>query len=148
MKKVYLAARYSRREGMLIAAYALKAAGITVTSRWIAGGHQVSGSGLNDEQSLPAMQREKFAQEDIEDLAAADTVISFTEEPHSNNSRGGRHVEFGMAVALGKRVIVIGPRENVFHCLPHVEVYPDFASFFETVMIPGENDNAELWGLD
>lgn len=38
-------------------------------------------------------------------------------------SRGGRHVEFGMALAMDKRLVVVGPRENVFHLLPAVEQF-------------------------
>lgn len=44
-------------------------------------------------------------------------------------SRGGRHVEFGMALALAKRCIVIGPRENVFHLLPQVEQYDSWEQY-------------------
>ena len=71
------------------------------------------------------VNRMQFAQEDYDDLCSADCVISFTEEPRTmSNSRGGRHVEHGMAIALGKRVIVVGHRENIFHCLPQVEFFP------------------------
>lgn len=28
-----------------------------------------------------------------------------------------------MALALGKRAVVVGHRENVFHCLPEVEFF-------------------------
>jgi hypothetical protein len=54
-------------------------------------------------------------------LLAAEMVISFT----GGGGKGGRHVEFGLAVAAGKRLVVIGPRENVFHCLPGVSVVTD-----------------------
>lgn len=56
---------------------------------------------------------------------SADCVISFTEAPRSSANRGGRHVEFGIALANGARVIVVGHRENIFHWLPQIE-------FFET----------------
>jgi hypothetical protein len=36
------------------------------------------------------------------------------------NSRGGRHVEFGYALGARKAIMVVGPLENVFYCLPHV----------------------------
>ena len=49
-------------------------------------------------------------------------LIAFSEEPRAGGaSRGGRHVEFGLALAWGKGVVVVGPRENVFHTLPQVE---------------------------
>jgi hypothetical protein len=58
-------------------------------------------------------------------LHKAATLISFTD---GAPARGGRHVEFGMAYAWGKRLIVVGPREHVFHALPLVEHYPDWAA--------------------
>lgn len=96
--------------------------GYAVTSRWLAGDHQIDDAGLSAEASRA--ERERFAREDWEDLIRADVCVSFTEPPRSSSSRGGRHVEFGAALALAKRCVVVGPRENVFYCLPEVEVYP------------------------
>ena len=123
--KIYLAARYSRREELLRYASDLAELNHQVTSRWIEGSHQVSDAGLSEEGSVE--ERTRFAMEDWLDVCAAETVISFTEQPRSEltkASRGGRHVEFGAALAMHKRCIVVGPRENVFHCLPQVIVYP------------------------
>ena len=100
--------------------------GFKVTSRWLNGNHQVSDDGLSAE--APAEQRQRFAAEDWEDLMAADMCISFTEPPRSNASRGGRHVEFGGAMAAGKTCYVVGHRENVFHCLPNVGFYETWPS--------------------
>ena len=118
--KVYLAARYSKNAEMReFAAYLLAGGYATeITSRWISGSHEI-GDHPTDEA------RRRLAQEDLDDLKAADVVIAFSEVPRTmNNARGGRHVEFGLAIALGKRIIVVGPKENVFHYLPgisHVE---------------------------
>lgn len=125
--RIYLAARYSRREELLDYAHDLTSTGHTITSRWLNGNHQVSDAGLSEEGTPE--ERTRFALEDWQDLVAADACISFTEEPRSTltkDSRGGRHVEFGAALALGKLCVVIGPRENVFHCMPNVIVYPDW----------------------
>lgn len=118
--KIYLAARYSRREELNGYKRDLEQRGHEVTSRWLLGSHQIDDAGLSDEAHQ--VERQRFAQEDWEDLQAADVVISFTEAPRSSSSRGGRHVEFGAALALGKICVVVGPRENVFHCLPQVTV--------------------------
>lgn len=61
--------------------------------------------------------------DDWEDVNAAKIVISFTEPPRSTANRGGRHVEFGIALANKARVIVVGHRENIFHWLPIVEFF-------------------------
>ena len=39
--------------------------------------------------------------------------------------RGGWHVEFGLALAQGKHLILVGQPENVFHHLPQVRVIPE-----------------------
>ena len=125
--KVYLASRYSRRSEMQHIANVLEGIGCEITSRWINGNHQISDEGL----SIEAKQEERirFAVEDMEDLLAANCCIAFSETPRGTNSRGGRHVEFGIALGNCMRCIVIGPRENVFHCLPEVEWYPDLEAF-------------------
>lgn len=110
MTSYYLAARYSRRDEMLGVRDVLETFGHTVTSRWINGGHQAA------PDDVDAMAR--FATDDIEDLKAAERVLVFTEtprEPHTN--RGGRHVELGIAYALGKHVLIVGPYENAFTTL-------------------------------
>ncbi len=131
--KIYLASRYSRREELLKYAQDLKAFGIEVTSRWINGNHQIDYAGLSAEAKAAELQR--FAEEDWEDLMAADCCVSFTEEPRSSNSRGGRHVEFGAALARGKQCVVIGPRENVFHCLTSVQIFPSWDDAFPYISL-------------
>lgn len=129
--KIYLAARYSRREELNGYADWLRSRGHEITSRWLLGNHQIDDAGLSAEAA--AEERARFACEDWEDLMAADCCISFTEAPRSSNSRGGRHVEFGAALADRKACIVVGPRENVFHCLPLVAVHPDWKAFTSTL---------------
>ena len=127
--KIYLAARYSRRDELNGYRRALEARGHVVTSRWLSGTHQLGGDGLSV-QAADA-ERERFASEDLADVMAAEVVISFTEEPRKTNGRGGRHVEFGVAYASGKTCVVIGPRENVFHHLPGVAYFPGFYAWLE-----------------
>lgn len=129
--KIYLAARYSRRDELAGYARELRELGHEVTSRWLAGNHQISDAGLSEEGSRE--ERERFATEDFNDLMAADAVISFTEPPRSNHSRGGRHVEFGIALGLGKFVFVVEHRENVFHCLPHVRFFSTWEQCLQTI---------------
>lgn len=122
--KIYLAARYSRIDEINRYADQLRALGFEITSRWLEGNHQAE----NDQLGTGAAA-ERFAQEDWHDLQSAELVVSFTEAPRTSNSRGGRHVEFGAALAWGKTCIVVGPRENVFHCLPDVTVFHSWESF-------------------
>lgn len=132
--RVYLAGRYSRREELLRYRKHLVSLGIAVTASWLDGSHEIDRNGLSVQASDEARQR--FAEEDWFDLTSANTCISFTETPWSTNGRGGRHVEFGAAMALGLRCIVIGPRENVFHHLPGVEWYATWDDFAATLGEP------------
>lgn len=136
MSRIYLAARYSRREELCGYADQLRAAGHVVTSRWINGNHQVDDRGLSVEAHRS--ERERFAMEDFEDVCTANVIINFTEQPRSSNSRGGRHVELGIALGLGMRCIVVGPRENVFHCLPSVAVYETWESALAALTPPDD----------
>jgi|SRR5215217_3609997 len=108
--KIYLAAKYARREEMEeIALLLMNAHGYDITARWVFGGEE-------------GKTNEDIAVFDLEDVASADTVLNFTEHPNMYTT-GGRHVEFGYAIATGKRLVVIGPRENVFHSFPTVEQF-------------------------
>ena len=119
--KIYLAARYSRMEELRGYAGELAAAGHVITSRWIRGGNGIPETAAVD------MESQRFALEDYRDLSAADTVISWTEPPRvESTALGGRHVEFGLALAMGKRLLLVGPRENLFHTMPNVHQFDEW----------------------
>lgn len=141
--KIYLASRYSRREELAAYRTELEALGHHVQARWLNGEHQLANDGTpigengaalvegtlrsgeqlseHEQSERAAALRTKFALDDWEDVNAAELVISFTEPPRSKANRGGRHVEYGIALANKARVIVVGHRENIFHWLPVVE---------------------------
>jgi hypothetical protein len=125
--KVYIAARYSRRDEMRSVAQLLMGNGITVTSRWLYEDKPLQ-TKLGDD--TPGFYRET-AHVDIEDVMRADTLLFFSEDPHLGTPRGGRHVEFGFALGQGKRVVVIGGPENIFHYLKRVLHFPTLEAFLE-----------------
>ena len=124
--KVYLAARFSRREEMRRYAGELAELGHEVTARWVVGPPQASHHPDQVSGHSQAYE-ERVSVEDLKDVADATCIVCFSEQPRSTNTRGGRHVEFGLAVAGEKRIILVGPRENVFHFLPQVENFTDWA---------------------
>jgi hypothetical protein len=120
MKNVYFAARYSRRDELIGYRAELDALGIEVTSRWLATEPRIRSEYSDDDWRELGLL-------DQEDVLAAEGLLCFS-EPAGDGGNGGRHVELGMALALGRRVIVVGRREHIFHHLPEVEVvesWPD-----------------------
>lgn len=122
--KIYLAARYGRRAEIAKYGEKIESLGHTVTSRWLKGLHTLP-DGVTLEKKVermdPEVQQkiEEYAIEDVVDVLESDLVISFTET--GPTPRGGRHVEFGIAYAVGKKLWVVPGRENIFHWLPKVE---------------------------
>lgn len=123
--KIYLAARYSRNAEMRGVRDVLVALGFEVTSRWIDqhGGNLLESVVAEKLNANPAGCAH-YARIDLEDLEAADMVISFTSA--DGGGKGGRHIEFGYAIGRGKPVLICGPRENVFHTLAGVQCFPDW----------------------
>jgi hypothetical protein len=127
--KVYLASRYSRRQELSGYRDELTALGIQVTSRWIDGpgqrrldNDQLLGpeeeflveSGATTPEALEV--RRLCAAADLWDVGDAQIMLTFT---FGGGGRGGRHVEWGYALAQGLTLVVVGPREHIFHDLAH-----------------------------
>jgi hypothetical protein len=111
-----------------------------VVSRWLTDPQEgldagFSAGGLEAPEAVSKAW--EYGRRDIEDLSGADAIVSFTGE----GARGGRHIEHGVALDYVMsdgwdgsreepfRLVVVGPREHVFHCHPATEVYPDWAAF-------------------
>ena len=114
MTTVYLAGRFSRRDEFNEYADQLREWGLTVDARWLVENHEWYGE--RDDAAIEAARG--FAKDDLEDVARSDIVIVFTEPVNAGGrNRGGRHVEFGIALATHKDILIVGPPENVFHNL-------------------------------
>lgn len=127
MPKVYLAARYGRKDELL--EYASDLLHFYCTSRWLV----VHERAASDELPSSAEQL-LWATEDLQDIEEADIVICFTEKKDSKYSRGGRHVEAGFAIASGKPVICVGPAENIFYALPQVTLVENWLEAVKVLM--------------
>ena len=109
MANIALTSRYGRRQEMLAVASHLESIGHKITSRWLHSAVE------EDTPELAAMC--------LNDVAAADVVVAFTDPPGAPGSeRGGRHVEFGAGAILGKRLVVVGRSEHLFHHLERAEI--------------------------
>lgn len=69
----------------------------------------------------------EMADRDWREVSAADCVVVDTID---ESTTGGREVEFGMAIALNRTLVVIGPARTIFHHIADYR-YPDWASFYE-----------------
>lgn len=135
--KIYLAARYSRHGEMRQARAVLAELGYEVTSRWIdQHGGNLLDSIVTEKLNADPDHCARSTCIDLDDLDAADVVMSFTSD--GGGGKGGRHTEFGYALGQGKRLVVIGPREHVFHTLPQIEWYPDLATLVDAWTAPHE----------
>jgi len=114
---VYIAGQYARRDEFREVVKRLREElHFTVTSRWL------------DETEPLNLQMGQHSEDfyritaaiDLQDIAKSDAILFFSEDPLVGVIRGGRHVEFGYALAKGKTIFVVGPRENVFHYVPGV----------------------------
>lgn len=146
--RYYFAGAYERRaelaeyRDLLVAA--IGRYNNVVVSRWLDQGQEGStDEGFSMEMlhlDSVAARAWAYGQRDLEDLSVCHAIVSFT----GAGTRGGRHIEHGVAIGYydnhpwdssdrtePMRLIVIGPREHVFHCHPATEVYPDIDAFLQ-----------------
>lgn len=132
--KVFLSARYSRRDELKGVRSGLHRLGFDVISRWLDTDWTETERDAIYSSAAPPERRQEYAVLDVEDVRSCDIFVAFTEEPRSS-SRGGRHVETGIAVGLHKPIVVVGPLENIFYHLPKITHVPMFnESFFDTML--------------
>lgn len=107
--KVYIAAPYTQRHHAFTLMRLLQASGmgISVTSGWI---------------TMDNTLDDASARMDLDDVARADALLAYNLPEWNNLGSGGRHVELGYALALKKKVVVLGERMNIFHYLNDVTV--------------------------
>jgi len=124
--RMYLGADYSRKPEISGYAATLRSNGCDITSTWHdvdndnVAGFGIGGAVLNVGDAGLAASR------DITDLVKCDMFVLFTT---GEVSRGGRHTEYGIALALNKKIVTVGPREHAFHCLLHVDNYKNWDQF-------------------
>lgn len=99
---VYVAAPYARREEAIVVMRWLEAKGHVVTSSW-----------LRKQMNMS----DAAACTDLDDVRRANVFLLLNLETSE-----GKNVELGYALALGKQIVLVGARTNVFHYLECVRV--------------------------
>lgn len=111
---VYVSARYEdRQKARELRALLECYRDVRVKSSWLDGPDQPMSS-LGGEQAF------KAATSDIEEIGQADVFVRLNPVGGDRSGTGGRHVEFGIALAFGLPVVLVGERMNVFDYLTGV----------------------------
>lgn len=132
--RVYLSARFQRQEEMRRYAAQLRDQAVEVVSAW----HDVDVPSVDGFAGLDNQRRAWLAMLDLQQLMGTNVVAAFATPDDSHSGRldetGGRHVEFGVSLALGKRVLLIGDSENCYHSLPDVEHFPAWPAALDRIL--------------
>ncbi len=117
--RVYIAAPYGAREQVRGYADGLIKLGVTPTCQWVYGSRPITSGTTGTAPYLSDKDANAYATQDLLDVASSDALVMLTEHASKiaagGAASGGRHIELGYALALGKRVIVVGLAENIFH---------------------------------
>lgn len=120
----YLASRYDSKLFLRGVRDKLQAMGHAVLSTW-----------LTEEEPLNVQIDDvdpdtlvDYALQDLAEILEADVFVHFQNQ-NRPNIRGGSSVEFGIALAKEKKMIVVGDRINIFDFMPIVTCFPTVEEF-------------------
>lgn len=113
-RRVYVAAPYEMRDEAIKIKRVLENLEYEVTSRWL--------TQLDEEGDAGARM-------DLADVERADALLLLNPEEFRRIGTGGRHCEFMYAWTLGKKIVVLGVRSNIFHHLSNVRVIDKLEDF-------------------
>ena len=115
--RIYLACPFSDRPRAARVASILRGAGHEITSTWLS-------SPYESDRYIPMPQRPTWAETDLADVRRAELLIVLTADAGTRHLGGARHFEAGYALALRKRILVVGEREILFYWSSRLEYLP------------------------
>jgi nucleoside 2-deoxyribosyltransferase len=110
--KIYVAAPFQMRNDAIKVMHWLVSHGHTVTSRWL----------VDIEDPSDLSKQADYANKCMTAIINSDVILALNTPEWANAGTGGRHIELGYALALGKQIVLLGVRSNVFHHLECVRV--------------------------
>lgn len=128
---VYLAAPYALRDHLRDLSQELELLGHRCTSSWLIEKQPITAGTVGATTDLTDGACDVHVANDLRDIGRSDVLVVWTWDAAMTEAdcivnSGGRHIETGAALALGKRVLVIGPPENIFHRSTKVDVVEDW----------------------
>lgn len=136
--KIYIAAPYPERLKAIALGRTLALDGHTITARWLAPSHDA------DDKGPTLTEWARHAREDLTDVLDCDLLIAYNPDGYENVGTGGRHVELGYALAINRRILLIGDRTNTFHHLGAIKQIDQLGDFRQAVAaIEAEEKEAE-----
>lgn len=116
--KFYLAGAYPKRPLLRTINDQITTLGFESTARWLFLEHSITNPADGDRLGP------LYARHDHDDVKEADVLVFLTNRLDDPYKSGGRHVEFGLALAWQKPIVIYDPyfversswnRENIFH---------------------------------
>ncbi len=104
--------------------------GHEVTSRWITEDTNFH----NGVDAYTDEERTRISVIDEEDVRKAEDGLILIAEQEGRCVPGGKHVETGIALGLGRPIYVIGRKENIFHWHPKVTIFKDVNEFLTYIV--------------
>lgn len=123
----YVSSNWGSQQRMQDVRFKLRALGHEVRSGWLDEAEAQSFESLS-----PAM-RQEFSYRDLGEVLTADILTIDTAEMSLS---GGREVEFGAAVALGKETWLVGQPRNIFHTIAKRQ-FADWGDVFAYLLKEG-----------
>lgn len=115
MKTFYIAAPWSEREEARKVARGIEVTtGLRCCSGWLSEEYDDK----KNMADLPPQYLGNCAVRDLQDIGQADVFIALCDG--KDKRHGGRHAEFGIALSMGRKVILVGEPEHIFHYHPVV----------------------------
>lgn len=111
--RIYIASFFNTRARLQEPVQTLKGRQHLIVSTWLKESREEKGPDAATQiADYSPKELQGFAIRDIGEIMIADLLICDTVDV---TPRGGREVEIGVALGLGKPFWIVGPRRNVFH---------------------------------
>jgi len=145
--RVYLSARFSRQQELRSYAEQLRAEGIEVVSAW----HDLESPSSDGFSGVGEERLRWLAMMDLQQLVGTNAVVVFSDRgvqhfgSQMRGMDGEKHLESGVALALGRRILLVGEVENKYQHLPDVERFPAWPECLARICQLRNSDAMSTW---